>query len=136
MIEAGAGYQLHGVKGAAVGEGAGFVDGDDGRMFQARDELGFAGQGRVEDLKGHAPVEIAVARGIDHAEAAAAQFGFEFIAGAGQVGEGADFAEVIEDGVGYVHMRRISSRSSRSPAVTPRRRSLTNWRSMRRAQAR
>jgi hypothetical protein len=76
MIQARAGYQLHGVERAAIGQRAGLIDGYDGRMFEASDELRFAGQRGVQDLDCHRAVEFAVVRRIHHAQSPAADLGF------------------------------------------------------------
>src|SRR5690349_6482909 len=105
-------------------------------MFEARDELRFTRQSDVEDLERDAAIELEVARRVNHAHAATTDFGFELVAGSREVGKRRYVAQMVEDGIAQFHRRRISSRNSRSPAVTPRSRSVTNPRSVRRAQAR
>jgi len=68
-------------------------------MFEAGDELGFAGQRDIENLEGHVAIEIAVTGGVDHAHASAAQLGLELVAGGAEVGQRRDLAQVVEDGI-------------------------------------
>jgi hypothetical protein len=105
-------------------------------MLQARDQARFAGPLGIHHLEGHAPVKLRIAGGVDHAQPAAANLFLQLVARAGKVGKVHHFAQVTEYRIAQLHRRRISSRSSRSPEVTPRRRSVTKPRSLRRAHAR
>lgn len=135
-IETRTGDQLHGVERAAVGECSAFVHGDDGGMFELRDDARLALDCAVEHLDGDAPIEVAIVRGINDAQATAPDFALQFIAGAGKIGQRADAAEMVEHAIAQVHTFRSSVRSSRGPETVPLRRSCTSARSVRRAHAR
>ncbi len=77
-------------------------------MLQTSDHLRFSFDGDFEDFEGDAAVEITVARGIDDSEASAADLALELVAGSGEIGQGDDAAEMIDDGVAYFHRRRNS----------------------------
>ena len=136
VVGAHTGHQLHGVKHATVGQRSGLVHRHDAGVLQARDQARFAGPRGIHHLDGHTPVELRVAGGVDHAQTAAADLFLQHVAGAGEVRKVHHFAQMLQHGVAQFHRRRISSRSSRSPDVTPRSRSVTRARSLRRAHAR
>ena len=105
-------------------------------MFQPGDQSRFTGKSGVEHLERYPTVQLAVVRRINHAHPAPANLVFENVARSREIGNRRYMPQVIENRVAQVHMRRFSSRSSRSPDVTARIRSLTNARSVRRAHAR
>src|SRR5258707_5089654 len=73
-------HKFHGVEHAAVRERAHVVDGHNARMLESSQHTGLANQpvceiavcsGEIEYFQGHAPLEIFVLGGIQHAHASA-----------------------------------------------------------------
>jgi hypothetical protein len=141
---------LHGVKGAAVGEQAGVVDGDDAGVLQAGEHTGLAQQavdvlrgaaGQLDHLEGDLAVEPAVEGEINGAHAAAADRLQDLVGGAGEIREIGDLPQMLE-GVIRDHFgstpstERASARNSSSEPVSSRSRSSTSRRNSRRTAAR
>ena len=101
------------------------------------------GQLRPHDLEGHVPTELAVARGIDDAHAAASHLVPELVPRTGKVRPLRDIAQVVEDPVAQRHQEDFDSQECSRlraelllVAVISRSFSSTAARSSRRAQCR
>lgn len=134
-VEARAGHQFHRVEGAAVGQHACLIDGHDRGMLELCDEPRFAGKSGVNHFESDAAIEFEVARSIHDTHATASDLGVELVSSSGEIGKRSYAPQMVDNRVAQIHMRRISCRNSRSPLVTPRSRSVTSARSVRRAQA-